>query len=416
METYLLGNAERIWRRRIRVSWQDIESNPIVALLTAGRDKPYALGLASALMSQNVSFDFIGSTEVNGAELPPHPQVRILNMRDQRPDATWLAKTVRVLTYYWRLVRYAARSQPKLLHILWNNKFELFDRTILMLYYKLMGKRLAFTAHNINAAKRDSKDTWLNRVSLRIQYALADHIFVHSERMRSELVSDFSVPVKKVSVIPFGINNTVPNTELSPVEAKRQLGLISDDKTMLFFGNIAPYKGLEHLIAALAEVLKNDRNYRLMIVGRLKECDDYWQRIGQIITRNNVRDRIIERIEYIPDEETELYFKAADVLVLPYTRVFQSGVLFLGYGFGLPAIAADVGPLKEEIIEGKTGFVFKPEDSSDLAKTIIRYFGSDLFKDLESRRGEIKEYANDRYSWDKVAAITTTVYSQLIRS
>ena len=81
-------------------------------------------------------------------------------------------------------------------------------------------------------------------------------------------------------------------------------------------------------------------------------------------------DRVIEKIEYVPDEATELYFKAADVLVLPYVRVFQSGVLFLGYSFGLPVIAADVGSLKEEIVEGKTGFVFKPQDSSDLARTI----------------------------------------------
>ena len=51
---------------------------------------------------------------------------------------------------------------------------------------------------------------------------------------------------------------------------------------------------------------------------------------------------MIQRIEYIPDEETEVYFKAADVLILPYVHVFQSGVLFLGYSFGLPAIAADV--------------------------------------------------------------------------
>ena len=95
---------------------------------------------------------------------------------------------------------------------------------------------------------------------------------------------------------------------------------------------------------------------------------------------------VIERIEYIPDEETELYFKAADVLILPYTHVFQSGVLFLGYSFGLPAIAADVGTLKEEIIEGQTGFVFKPQDSSDLASKIDKYFKSELFRNLESRR------------------------------
>jgi len=128
-----------------------------------------------------------------------------------------------------------------------------------------------------------------------------------------------------------------------------------------------------------------------------------------------VRGRIIEKIEYIPDELTELYFKAADVLILPYTHVFQSGVLFLGYSFGLPAIAADVGTLKEEIIEGKTGFVFKPQDSAHLATVIGEYFESELFRNLESGRAEIRAHANDRYSWDKVVEITAAVYSVLLR-
>src|SRR5207245_8703976 len=129
-----------------------------------------------------------------------------------------------------------------------------------------------------------------------------------------------------------------------------------------------------------------------------------------------IGNRVITKIEYVPDEETELYFKAADVLILPYTHVFQSGVLFLGYSFGLPAIAADVGSLKEEIIEGETGFVFKPRDSSDLARKIDTYFNSELFRNLESRRAEIKAYANERYSWDNVAAIITSVYSRLSTS
>ncbi len=69
--------------------------------------------------------------------------------------------------------------------------------------------------------------------------------------------------------------------------------------------------------------------------------------------------------------------------------------------------------MKEEIIEGDTGFVFKPKDSSDLAGRIDNYFNSDLFHNLETRRLEIKAYANERYSWDKVAAITMAVYSRL---
>jgi len=149
-------------------------------------------------------------------------------------------------------------------------------------------------------------------------------------------------------------------------------------------------------------------------VGKPKGSEGYWKQIHQEIARGGIRDRVIERIEYIPDEETELFFKAADVLILPYTRVFQSGVLFLGYSFGLPAIASDVGPLKEEIIEGQTGFVFKPQNSSDLASKIDEYFKSELFRNLETRRAEIKAYANERYSWDKVAAVTMSVYSRLL--
>jgi glycosyltransferase involved in cell wall biosynthesis len=273
-----------------------------------------------------------------------------------------------------------------------------------------------FTAHNVNSGKRDSKDSWLNQLSLKTEYKLCDHIFVHTEKMKNELVAEFSVPQGKVSVVPFGINNTVPNTKLSPAEAKSQMGIEGTDKTMLFFGNIAPYKGLEYLIAALTELLKEDKSYRLLIVGKPKGKKDYWEQLQQTIARSGVQNQLVERIEYIPDEETELYFKAADVLVLPYTHIFQSGVLFLGYSFGLPAIASDVGSLKEEILEGKTGFVFRPQDSSDLARKIDSYFKSELFRNLESRRAEIKEYANERYSWDKVARITTAIYSALLRT
>jgi glycosyltransferase involved in cell wall biosynthesis len=371
--------------------------------------------MAAALTSVGIHVDFIGSDDLRVPELLNDPLVKFLNLRgDQRPEASQLAKMLRVLSYYAKLLWFSATARPKLFHILWNNKFQFFDRTLLMLYYRLLGKKITFTVHNVNAGKRDLNDSWLNRYSLRIQYSLSDHIFVHTDGMKNELVSDFRILEGKVSVIPFGINNTVPNTSLSSAEAKRQLGITSSEKVVLFFGNIAPYKGLEFLTAAFAELSKEDRSYRLIIAGKPKGRDDYWKQIRQRLACNGARDGVIERIGYIPDEDTELYFKAADVLVLPYAHVFQSGVLFLGYGFGLPAIAADVGNLKEEVIEGETGFVFRPQDSSDLASKIAKYFKSELFHNLETRRLEIKAYANERYSWDKVAAITTAVYANLI--
>ena len=392
-------------------------TTPRVSLLTGGGDKPYALGMAAALTSAGVHVDFIGSDDLNVPELLSNHWVNFLNLRgDQRHDAKAAVKILRVLRYYVRLVAYAATARPKLFHILWNNKFQLLDCTVLMLYYRLLGKRVVFTAHNVNAGKRDSNDSSLNRALLKIQYGLCDHIFVHTEGMKTEMTSEFRIPGSKISVIPFGVNNTVPNTSLSSAETKRQLGIDKDDKVLLFFGNIAPYKGLEYLVAAFDQLLKTDRSYRLLIVGKPNGPESYCKEVRRAIATSGIADRIIAKIEYVPDQETEVYFKAADVLILPYAHVFQSGVLFLGYSFGLPAIAADVGSLKEEIIEGETGFVFKPRESSDLARKIRDYFNSELFRDLESRRTEIKAYANERYSWDKVAAITTAIYLRFLTS
>src|SRR6185295_4996745 len=130
------------------------------------------------------------------------------------------------------LIRYAATAKPKVFHILWNNKFEHFDRTLLMLYYRLLGKRIVLTAHNVNAGARDATDTWLNRFTLGIQYRLTDHIFVHTEQMRGELVEAFGVPKTSISVIRYGINNAVPSTALTCEEARRRLGIGKGEKAI----------------------------------------------------------------------------------------------------------------------------------------------------------------------------------------
>lgn len=389
-----------------------------IALLTGGGDRPYALGIASALAAEGHCIDFIGSDELLAAELCNSPRINFLNLRgDQNENASFGQKVLRVLLYYFRLVSYAAAAEPKIFHILWNNKFQLVDRTVLMAYYKLLRKKVVFTAHNVNTGTRDACDSPLNRLSLLAQYWLCDHIFVHTEKMKSELLAEFRFPAGKVTVIPFGINNTTPNTALTPAQAKSQMGIDADDETLLFFGNIAPYKGLEYLVAAFTEVAKRTGSHRLIIAGKVKKGQSaYWNKIQRQIATSEVRNQIIEKIEHIPDEEVELYFKAADVLIVPYIQIFQSGVPFLAYSFGLPVIATDVGSLREDIVEGRTGFVCRPQDSSDLANAILRYFESELFRDLENRRSDIQQYANERYSWEKVAAITTSVYSNFSRA
>jgi len=388
-----------------------------IGLLTGCQDRHYAFGLATALAAQGVCLDVVGSDEIDSPELHATPNLRFLNFRgDQRRRIGFANKLFRLLVYYGRLIRYAAHSKPRMLHILWNNKFELFDRTFLMLYYKACRKKIALTAHNVNQARRDAKDSLMNRVSLKIQYRLCDHIFVHTQKMKEELWQDFRVANDAVTVLRYPLNNAFPDTELTPIEAKRQLGLRDDEKAILFFGRIRPYKGIEHLLDAFRLLsVPSEGTYRLIVAGEPKKGSEaYLDEIQQVVARDFTSGQVMLKIQFIPDEEMELYFKAADVLVLPYKEIFQSGVLFLAYSFGLPVIATDVGSFREDIVEGDTGFLCKPGDPADMARAIETYFASGLFKNLSLRRQGLKDYVNLYHSWRAVAELSCAAYARVL--
>jgi D-inositol-3-phosphate glycosyltransferase len=412
--------AEESSLGEVEVQTQAIPASPLrieIGLLTGCQDRPYAFGLAMALISKGVHLDIIGGDEIDSPELHTTPNLRFLNFRgSQRNDANFAEKLSKLLVYYTKLIRYAARSKPERLHILWNNKFEFFDRTILMLYYKALGKKIALTAHNVNQARRDAKDSWLNRATLRIQYRLCDHIFVHTQRMKDELSQDFDVAEKAVTVIRHPVNDAFPDTELTPADAKRRMGLKNHEKAILFFGRIRPYKGIEYLLNAFRLLsIDEQANYRLIVAGEPKKgSEEYLHEIQQSIKRDFNQGQVILRIQFIPDEEMELYLKGADVLVLPYKEIFQSGVLFLAYSFGLPVVATDVGSFREEIVEGRTGFLCQPGDPAELAKAIETYFASDLFKNLKVSRQELKDYANVNHSWHAVAELTCNAYAKML--
>ncbi len=393
----------------------DIPQNIAVSLLTGGSDRPYVYGLTTSLVSQGATLDLIGSDELDIPQFRGARTLTFLNLRGStRHDASFSAKATRIVTYYLRLVCYAATTRSKIFHILWNNKWETFDRTLLMLYYRLLGKQIVFTVHNVNAAKRDRNDSLLNRLTLRIQYRLSHRLFVHTESMRRELIEDFGLQRERVSVIPFGINNAVPHSTLTTQAAKQRLGLKAGERAILFFGRITPYKGLDWLVPAFRKLVVRNSSYRLVIAGMPDNCEEYWTKLRESLQEDVESGTILLEAGFIPDDEVEIYFKAADALILPYRDIYQSGVLFLGHSFGLPVLAADVGCLKDEIVPEKTGFVFKPDDPEDLVDAVERYFTSTLYRDLDKRRSEICAYATARHSWDVVGQMTMTVYANLM--
>ena len=387
-----------------------------VSLLTGGDASPhYVLALLSGLASAGVEVDCIGGNSIKDADVLTNKNVCFYNLRgDQNPDAPFTEKVFRILRYYLRLIKYAFVTESEIFHIQWLNRFVHFDRTFLNIYYKCLGKKLVFTAHNINAAQRDKNDNFINRFTLRFMYRIVDHLIVHTDKMKLQLIKDFNIEQNKITVIPHGILNIAPTTELQPNQARNRLNLKDNEKILLFFGSIAPYKGLQHLLLALATLIRRCNCYRLIIAGKIhKGCEAYWEGINAIIADYDLSNYLLKRINFIPDEDIEVYFKAADILILPYNHIFQSGLLFLAFNFGLPVIATDVGSFREEIADGKLGFVCQPNNHLDLATKIDEYFHSGLFRNLEANRSIIIEYANKKYSWKNIANKTSGVYRSI---
>ncbi len=389
-----------------------------IALLTAGKDQHYALGLLGALQVKPVHIEFIGSDVMATSEVVRTGHIDFYNLvGNQDSDTSISQKVLRVLQYYARLIIYAARTDAKLFHILWFRKFPYIERTLLNVYLKTLGKKIVFTAHNVDDQERNGKTNLFNKISLMFLYNIVDNILVHTPKMKLELIEEFGIAKEKITVVPHGINDVIPEARVTRLEAKQQLGYSPNEKILLFFGNIAPYKGLEDLIRALAELIDEDDRFRLVIAGPVKDkdCEGYWQELEKIIKDLRLSDYVRKEVRFIPDEDVGVFFKASDVSVLPYKRIYQSGVLLLSYRQGLPVIAADVGSLREDIVEGQTGLIFRAGNPADLTAKIRAYFVSDLFRELESTGQRIREYGDNRFSWEKNVDSTFAVYKSLLK-
>ena len=391
-----------------------LEPRRVVVLLTGGGDKPYVTGLCAALVSQGFNVCVVGGRDLDCPEITASSHVTFLDfLGPTTHNSRFLGKAMRAVRYYWKLIAFTIKCNHPLFHILWNYRLQWFDRTLLMCLYRIRGKLVFLTAHNVNASKRDGGDTWLNQLTLKCQYRLAHHTFVHTKRMQEELRNDFGVEPPKSSVIPFGINNTYPRTGLTPVEARASLGISEDAKTILFFGNIGPYKGVEYLVEAFHELVERGCDYQLVIAGKTRGgADPYAELLERTIIEGCGAARIYRFNSFIPDADVEKFFAAADVFVLPYTHVFQSGVLFLGYSFGLPVIATDVGSFRDDVSEGVTGYVCRSCNSKDLAETIERLLTNPYFLDKRRSTKRIIDIANELHSWNVVGDLTSTAYRE----
>ncbi|HEX4345056.1 MAG TPA: glycosyltransferase family 4 protein [Solirubrobacteraceae bacterium] len=257
------------------------------------------------------------------------------------------------------------------------------------------GRPLVLTAHDV--LPREPRPGQL--AAQHRLYERADAVVVHSEHGRARLVEALSIDPAKVRVIEHGAFEhltRVPGARPLPAE------LAAVDKpVVLLFGLLRPYKGLDVLLAAWAS---SRPDAELWIVGRPR------MDVSALRAAAGPSVRWVSR--FVADDEVAAYFERADLVVLPYREIDQSGVLFTALAFGAPLLLSDVGGFGEVAALGAAALV-APGDANALATELARLLADPAARaalSIGARRA-----AATHYSWDEIARRHLELYGELVR-
>ncbi len=243
---------------------------------------------------------------------------------------------------------------------------------------RLMGFQLCAIVHDI-----ESLDTiTLPFVRKTVIGKLPHMRIVHNDFCKKELLKSLPPTLEKSThVIPhvhfrhlFSTYHDAPealeklktNSEL-PLQLHPAIQICLKEKTpiFLFFGQIKKVKGLDILLEAITQT---SSKFKVIIAGRVR--DENWERYEEIITVLNIKDRVIPIIRHITDEERDYLFSISHAVILPYTRIYQSGVLLMAMSFPKTIIASDLSPNAEIITSEENGLLFQSENTQELAQKI----------------------------------------------
>lgn len=260
------------------------------------------------------------------------------------------------------------------------------------------GVRVVWTIHN-----RISHESRFPRLEMWARRALAraaDKIIVHSRAALAELTHELRLNPAKTSVIPHGHYRDIYHPAVEQRAAREALGLPAEGLVYLCFGIVRRYKNIEGLLSVWKSAAGRPTGRVLVLAGEALE-PDY---AGQVRELARGCPNTIAHLQRIEDERVQLYFSAADIVVLPFQRMLTSGSLLLAMTFDKPVIAPRLAVIAEAL--GPAGdLLYDPQDERGLAGAIE----SAARTDLRSLAGRTRRQC-DQLAWRAIAQQTSHTY------
>ena len=286
-------------------------------------------------------------------------------------------------------------------HIFYTNILVLFN----LLFVKILFGKVVLTVHDVSSFSNSSNSSIIGK----LVYKLTDRIMTHNEFSKSEIINMNANLSSCISIVPHGNYTPFINVQYDKEKSKEQLGIPNNRRILLFFGMIKKVKGLEILLSALKGVIKRNPDVLLVIAGKPWEND--FSNYQKIIDKNNLSEYILLHTKFIDQEDVEHYYCASDLVVLPYKKNYQSGVLMMTLSYERPALVSDLAPLREIITNNENGFLFNTENVSDLTNKLNSILGNEGL--MEQVRTKGTELINTKYDWTEIGKQTKQAYQSV---
>lgn len=258
---------------------------------------------------------------------------------------------------------------------------------------RLFGLKIIVISHDVSSFAKDD-NPFLKSV---IYNWLCEKIVVHNNFSLHFLIPSLHQAKREdIKVIKHGGYMDLPDDLITRDKAREDLQFEKETNYLLFFGQIKKVKRLDIALRAMEKV---EGNIKLVVAGKVWKDD--FSKYEKIIIENHLSDKIILDIQFISEEKRELYFKAADAMILPYEEIFQSGVLLMGMSYGMLPIVSDIKPFEEIIEDGVNGIVFEAGNHQNLALKINQVFTNK--RSAEEMKTQAIAKIEKEYAWDFIA-------------
>ena len=304
-----------------------------------------------------------------------------------------------------------AYGKPDILHLHWTDGFIVagnWPKTILktlrflieLIVVQALGIKVVWTVHNLSNHEKinASYESFVNRILIHFY----DQVIVHCSAARKAAIQLYHLAdrfSRKVHIIPHGHYIDSYENNMTRRNARIKLDYDEDAILFLFFGSIRPYKGIFELIDVFRKI--ENSKVRLLIVGR--PSNDITKK--ELTDRCQIDDRIRTYLQYVPEDEIQIYMNAADVTVFPYTDILTSGSVLLAMSFGKAIVVPRIGCISETL-DPQGSFLYDPNDVDGLSGAMQNALSGDL-----DAMGQYNRVIAEKFNWMKIAQLTLDVYS-----